>query len=96
MCAAFSVWGVLEKSVLFGFAAAAASAAGALTGAGGAVGAADTFFAALFGFVDGEGGSAQDQPDYGNDDIIYCVHNLLLSAEGILSFDFFVGTDTQP
>jgi hypothetical protein len=65
----------------------AAAATAAVTGrAGAAIRAADALFAAFPGSPDEPSGKAQDQKDHCNNDIIYRLHNLLLSAESIFGF----------
>ena len=48
-----------------------------MTGAGGAVGTADAFFAALFGFPDEPSGKAKDQGHKDNNEIINRIHRLI-------------------
>ena len=52
-------------------ASAAAGAAVAMPGTGGTVGTADTLYAALFGFVNIQCGTAQDQHQNGSDNEVF-------------------------
>ena len=89
-------FGISEGVFFLFLGAAGATTAAVAAGAGAAVGTADTFFAAFLGLINIPAGNSQDRNHQDNNDNIYRFHSLLLSAERVLSLQFFIGTDAQP